>query len=205
MTCAACVGRVEKRLGRLDGVSATVNLATGKAQIEHPASVPVEDLIATVEAAGFTASLPESAPFPADGDRTSAAGTAADTSERDEPDRQERNRLVVTALLSLPVLVLSMVPVWQFPNWQWLCFTLAAPVAAWSAWPFHLRALRGLRHGGATMDTLVSLGVAASFSWSCYALFGGGAGQTGMTMPFSLLPSADGTAHIYLEAAVAVP
>jgi len=108
-------------------------------------------------------------------------------------------------LLSLPVLMLSMVPAWQFRNWQWLCFTLAAPVATWSAWPFHLRALRGLRHGAATMDTLVSLGVAASFSWSCYALFGGGAGRPGMTMPFSLLPSADGTAHIYLEAAVAVP
>ncbi len=112
----------------------------------------------------------------------------------------------MTALLSLPVLFLSMVPGWQFRNWQWLCFMLAAPVAVWGAAPFHVRALRGLRHGAATMDTLVSLGVVASFGWSTYALFLGGAGAPGMTMPFSLLPTAgDGTAHLYLEAAVGVP
>ncbi|RXS84745.1 cadmium-translocating P-type ATPase [Streptomyces sp. TM32] len=203
MTCAACVGRVEKKLGRLDGVAASVNLATGRATVSHPAAVPVTDLIATVEAAGFTAGLPEPEPEPeADAHPAPAAGP----DDGDAAARAERHRLLVTALLSLPVLVLSMVPGWQFRNWQWLCFVLAAPVALWGAAPFHARALRGLRHGAATMDTLVSLGVAASFGWSAYALFLGGAGAPGMTMPFSLLPTAgDGVAHLYLEAAVGVP
>ncbi|OEU87529.1 carbonate dehydratase [Streptomyces abyssalis] len=204
MTCAACVGRVEKKLGRLEGVSATVNLATGRAMIDHPASLPVTELITTVEGAGFTASLPEPAPSPGAGGAAGGGPSAAPV-PGGETNEQAWNRLMVTLVLSVPVLVLSMVPAWQFRNWQWLCLTLAAPVATWSAWPFHRRALRGLRHGEATMDTLVSLGVAASFSWSCYALFGGGAGVPGMTMPFTLLPSPGGTAHIYLEAAVAVP
>lgn len=204
MTCAACVGRVEKKLNRLDGVSASVNLATGRARIDHPATLPVEELISTVEKAGFTANLPEP-PAASGTDAPSPAAAAASPASGEETKRQAWNRLMVTLVLAVPVLVLSMVPAWQFRNWQWLCFTLAAPVAAWSAWPFHLRALRGLRHGEATMDTLVSLGVAASFSWSAFALFGGGAGVPGMTMPFSLLPSSGGTAHIYLEAAVAVP
>ncbi len=179
MTCAACVNRVEKKLGRLDGVTATVNLATGKARVRHPPGLPVTDLLATVEAAGFTAVLPESEPAdPAQG---------VPPPEGQAPDG-ERDRLLVTALLSVPVLVLSMVPAWQFRNWQWLCFALTAPVAVWGALPFHRRAARGLRHGAATMDTLVSLGVAASFAWSAYALFLSG-----------------GTAHFYLEAAVGVP
>ncbi|MFI1157785.1 heavy metal translocating P-type ATPase [Streptomyces sioyaensis] len=202
MTCAACVGRVEKKLGRLDGVAASVNLATGRATVSHPAAVAVTDLIATVEAAGFTAELPEPDPEPEADGRPASSGP----DDGDDAARAERHRLLVTALLSLPVLVLSMVPGWQFRNWQWLCFVLAAPVALWGAAPFHARALRGLRHGAATMDTLVSLGVAASFSWSAYALFLGGAGTPGMTMPFSLLPTAgDGVAHLYLEAAVGVP
>ncbi|WP_030983453.1 heavy metal translocating P-type ATPase [Streptomyces sp. NRRL S-1813] len=203
MTCAACVGRVEKKLGRLDGVAASVNLATGRATVSHPAAVSVADLVTTVEAAGFTAQLPEPAPAPDAEDRPTPAGRPDD---RDDGARAERHRLLVTTLLSLPVLVLSMVPGWQFRDWQWLCFVLAAPVAVWGAAPFHARALRGLRHGAATMDTLVSLGVVASFTWSAYALFFGGAGAPGMTMPFSLLPAAgDGTAHLYLEAAVGVP
>ncbi|MFE3887555.1 heavy metal translocating P-type ATPase [Streptomyces lydicus] len=217
MTCAACVGRVEKKLGRLDGVAASVNLATGRATVSHPAAVSVSDLVTTVEAAGFTARLHEPVPAPdADDpssdvrpdDSPSSAAHPDDRAEGDQADddRAERHRLLLTAALSLPVLVLSMVPGWQFRNWQWLCFVLAAPVAVWGAAPFHARALRGLRHGAATMDTLVSLGVAASFSWSAYALFLGGAGAPGMTMPFSLLPAAgDGAAHLYLEAAVGVP
>lgn len=204
MTCAACVGRVEKKLNRLEGVSATVNLATGRARIDHPAALPVEKLITTVEGAGFTASLPEPTPPPT-ADHAASLNASAPPAPGEEPEEQAWNRLMVTLMLSAPVLALSMVPAWQFRNWQWLCLTLAAPVATWSAWPFHRRALRGLRHGEATMDTLVSLGVVASFSWSCYALFGGGAGVPGMTMPFSLLPSPGGTAHIYLEATVAVP
>ncbi|MFF3686599.1 heavy metal translocating P-type ATPase [Streptomyces sp. NPDC002187] len=200
MTCAACVNRVEKRLARLEGVSATVNLATGRARVSHPAGIAAEDLVATVERAGYTAELP--APEP---ERRAQSPSGAEEPEGQE-GRRERERLLITALLSLPVLVLSMVPALQFRNWQWLCFALAAPVAAWGAWPFHRRALRGLRHSAATMDTLVSLGVAASFSWSVYALFLGGAGEPGMRMPFTLLPSAGGeVAHVYLEAAVGVP
>ncbi|RSO19143.1 heavy metal translocating P-type ATPase [Streptomyces sp. WAC 06725] len=186
MTCAACVNRVEKKLGRLDGVTATVNLATGKARVQHPATLAVSDLVATVEAAGFTAQLPEPVREPAGAPVREPVGET--TAPEDRPADADRTRLLVTALLSVPVLVLSMVPAWQFRNWQWLCFALTAPVAVWGALPFHLRAARGLRHGAATMDTLVSLGVAASFAWSAYALFLSG-----------------GTAHSYLEAAVGVP
>ncbi|MYW46426.1 heavy metal translocating P-type ATPase [Streptomyces sp. SID161] len=215
MTCAACVRRVEKRLGKLDGVTATVNLATGRARVSHPAHVPPDDLVAAVVQAGYTAALPEPPASvgrhatPDDGtagDGTPGAGAAGGADGAGAAGRQERERLVVTALLAVPVLVLSMVPALQFRDWQWLCFVLAAPVAVWSAWPFHTRTVRGLRHSTATMDTLVSLGVVASFAWSAYALFLGGAGAPGMRMPFSLLPSAsDGAAHVYLEAAVGVP
>ncbi|MFI7412626.1 heavy metal translocating P-type ATPase [Streptomyces sp. NPDC049627] len=209
MTCAACVRRVEKKLAKLEGVTATVNLATGRARVSHPPGLRPEELVATVEQAGYTAALPEppkKREHPDEGKRR-AEGASEDV-------RQERVRLPVTALLAGPVLVLSMVPAWQFRSWQWLCFVLAAPVAVWSAWPFHVRALRGLRHSTATMDTLVSLGVLASFSWSAYALFLGGAGTPGMRMPFSLLTTASEAsagaaggsgAHLYLEAAVGVP
>ncbi|MFE7071642.1 heavy metal translocating P-type ATPase [Streptomyces sp. NPDC057620] len=197
MTCAACVNRVEKRLGRLEGVTATVNLATGTARVTHPAGIGPGELVATVEKAGYTAALPEPP-------RSEQPGTTDDDGSEDT--RSARDRLIVTALLALPVLVLSMVPALQFRNWQWLCFALTAPVAVWGSWSFHTRAVRGLRHSAATMDTLVSLGVLASFSWSAYALFLGGAGDPGMRMPFSLVPSApDGVPHIYLEAAVGVP
>ncbi|MEV5018074.1 heavy metal translocating P-type ATPase [Streptomyces sp. NPDC053780] len=197
MTCAACVRRVEKKLAKLDGVTATVNLATGRARISHPAGVAPEDLVVAVEQAGYEAALPAPPEDAADGEETDRGDVEA---------RRERERLLITALLAVPVLVLSMIPALQFRNWQWLCFMLAAPVVVWSAWPFHLRALRGLRHSSATMDTLVSLGVVASFSWSVYALFFGGAGEPGMRMSFSLVPSAsEGMAHLYLEAAVSVP
>ncbi|WP_413803516.1 heavy metal translocating P-type ATPase [Streptomyces iranensis] len=197
MTCAACVRRVEKKLAGLDGVTANVNLATGRARVNHPPGVGPDQLIAAVEQAGCSAALPEPP-----GKRRNE-----DEDEDEAEDaRQERDRLVITTLLAVPVLVLSMVPGLQFRDWQWLCFVLAAPVVVWGAWPFHLRAARGLRHSAATMDTLVSLGVVASFAWSCYALFFGGAGDPGMRMPFSLVPTApDGVAHIYLEAAVGVP
>ncbi|MFJ9939662.1 heavy metal translocating P-type ATPase [Streptomyces erythrochromogenes] len=219
MTCAACVNRVEKRLSRIDGVTASVNLATGRARVHHPVDVTTQELLAAVERAGYETELvPPPVPRGAPRATTGPAGPASpdDPDEPDDPDdpagptreeaRKDRERLLITALLCLPVLVLSMVPALQFRNWQWLCLVLAAPVVVWSAWPFHLRAARGLRHSAATMDTLVSLGVIASFAWSLYALFLGGAGDPGMRMPFSLLPSA-GTevAHVYLEAAVAVP
>ncbi len=194
MTCAACVARVEKRLQRIEGVTARVNLATGRARVEHPHEVPVERLTAAVEAGGYTAALPE--PL-----------TTGRDDEADQDAAAARTRLLITAALAVPVIALSMVPAWQFRNWQWLCLMLAAPVATWGAWPFHRRALSGLRHASATMDTLVSLGAAASFSWSAYALFLGGAGVPGMRMPFSLMPAAPsgGAAHVYLEAAVGVP
>ncbi|MER8101914.1 heavy metal translocating P-type ATPase [Kitasatospora sp. NPDC094016] len=189
MTCAACVGRVEKRLARIDGVTAGVNLATGRARVLHPAGVSVAELVAAVERAGYTA---ESAP--------AGAGVGL-------PDEEpaERWRLLVTTLLAVPVVVLSMVPSLQFPAWQWVCFALAVPVVTWGSAGFHRRAWQGLRHAAATMDTLVSLGVVASFGWSAYALVFGGAGEIGMRMPFSLTADGGGAAHVYLEAAVGVP
>ncbi|MFC9481261.1 heavy metal translocating P-type ATPase [Streptomyces griseus] len=197
MTCAACVRRVERKLGKLEGVAAEVNLATGRARVSHPSEVTPEELTSAVDAAGYTAHVV--APEP---EHPARAGKEPD----EEEARRERERLLVTTLLSVPVLVLSMVPALQFDNWQWLCFVLTAPVATASAWPFHRRALSGLRHSTATMDTLVSLGVLASFGWSAYALFLGGAGMPDMRMPFSLVHSAsDGMAHVYLEAAVGVP
>ncbi|WP_431683076.1 heavy metal translocating P-type ATPase [Kitasatospora sp. KL5] len=189
MTCAACVGRVEKRLARIDGVTATVNLATGRARVVHPAAVAPAELVAAVERAGYTAE-----PVP---DGPAAAGPAGDGGDR--------LRLAVTAALAVPVLVVSMVPGLQFRAWQWVCFLLAVPVVTWGAYGFHRRAWQNLRHAAATMDTLVSLGVLASFGWSAYALFLGGAGAMDMRMPFSLTAAADGTAHVYLEAAVGVP
>lgn len=189
MTCAACVGRVEKRLARIEGVSAGVNLATGRARVLHPAGVAVEELVSAVERAGYTA-------------EPVAAGAAVGPAE-EEPDG--RWRLLVTALLAVPVLVLSMVPSLQFPAWQWVCFGLAVPVVTWGSAGFHRRAWQGLRHAAATMDTLVSLGVLASFGWSAYALLFGGAGAIGMRMPFSLTADGGGAAHVYLEAAVGVP
>ncbi|MFI0738760.1 heavy metal translocating P-type ATPase [Streptomyces sp. NPDC021100] len=193
MTCAACVNRVEKKLGKLDGVTASVNLATGRARVSHPEAVTADELMAVVEGLGFTAALPrpktEEAP-----EEEAGAGSSPLV------------RLLITAVLSVPVLVLSMAPGLQFRNWQWLCFALATPVAAWGAWPFHSKALRGLRGAAATMDTLVSLGVLASYAWSVYALFFGGAGDPDMRMPFTLWPEAmPGTADVYLEAVVAVP
>lgn len=199
MTCAACVGRVEKKLGRVDGVTATVNLATGRARISHPAAVTSQELISTVEKAGYTAELP---PAPA----APESQEASDQRPEAAAGASERARLRITTMLSVPVLVLSMVPALQFDYWQWVCFNLTMVVVLWSAWPFHQRALKGLRHAAATMDTLVSLGVVASFLWSGYALYFGGAGEPGMRMPFDLLPGAEaGTAHLYLEAAVSVP
>lgn len=197
MTCAACVRRVEKKLARLPDVTASVNLATGRARVTHPPEMSAERLISAVEQAGYTAELPWPA-APSDPEQARNGGVAVRDADRD--------RLLGTAALALPVMLLSMVPAWQFNHWQWLCFTLAAPVAVWGAWPFHRLALRGLRHSAATMDTLVSVGVAASFLWSVYALFLGGAGEQHMRMPFSWLPTAgDGVAHVYLEAAVGVP
>ena len=190
MTCAACVSRVEKRLGRLEGVSATVNLATNTARVSHPESVTAEELMGVVEAAGYGAAVLRDEPEPAGGPGR---------------DRADVLRLAWVAAGALPVLALSMVPPWQFAGWQWLCFVLAVPVATWGAWPFHARMLQGLRHATATMDTLVSLGVTASLGWSTYALVWGGAGGSGYRMPFTVMPMLHEGTHVYLEGAVSVP
>ena len=192
MTCASCAARVEKKLNKLPGVSASVNYATETAQVRFPETVAEADLIATVEATGYTAALPRSAPPPA-----AEAGSDPETD-------QLRQRLVVSAALAIPVLALAMIPFLQFTNWQWASLTLAAPVAVWGAWPFHRAALVNARHRAATMDTLISLGVAAAFGWSVWALFFGDAGHPGMRMDFTLLPARGGGEEIYLEVASVV-
>ncbi|WHM32893.1 heavy metal translocating P-type ATPase [Streptomyces sp. BPPL-273] len=197
MTCAACAARVEKKLNRMDGVTATVNYATEKARITHPVTVPVADLISTVVRTGYTAEEP--APEP--GDEAEESGPdAADPG----PDAL-RTRLTVSALLAAPVVLLAMVPALQFDNWQWLSLTLAAPVVVWGGLPFHRAAWTNVRHGAATMDTLVSLGTLAAFGWSLWALFLGDAGMPGMRHGFDLTVSrTDGASAIYLEAAAGV-
>ncbi|WP_228718575.1 heavy metal translocating P-type ATPase [Kitasatospora acidiphila] len=192
MTCAACVARVEKKLARLGGVRAGVNLATGRARVLHPADVPVSELVAAVEGAGFTAEPVA--------DRASAPAATGEADNDVDP-----LLLLLLALFAVPVIAVSMVPVLQFRGWQWGCFALAGYVVTLGSATFHQRAWRSLRHATATMDTLVSLGVLASFGWSAYALLFGGAGAPGMRMPFSLTADTGGGAHIYLEAAVGVP
>jgi P-type Cu+ transporter len=189
MTCASCANRVERRLNRLDGVTATVNYATEKASVAFGDGVTPDDLVAQVEKAGYTASLPEPV-------------AAAHEPEPDET-RALRERVWVTALLTLPVVVLAMVPPLQFVNWQWTSLALAAPVVIWGGLPFHRATVKNLRTGTATMDTLVSMGTGAAFLWSLYALFFGAAGRPGMHDAFSLT-AARGSGDIYLEVASAV-
>jgi P-type Cu+ transporter len=190
MTCASCAARVEKKLNRLDGVTATVNYATEKARVSYADGVTPEDLVATVEKTGYTAHLParprpEAHPEPARG--------------KEDGVLRMRHRLVVSAVLTVPVVLLAMVPALQFTSWQWLSLTLAAPVVVWGGWPFHRAAWTNLRHGAATMDTLVSLGTGAAFLWSLYALFLGTAGEPGMVHGFSLdLTRTDGSGDLYL-------
>ncbi|MFE2833502.1 heavy metal translocating P-type ATPase [Streptomyces mirabilis] len=200
MTCASCAARVEKKLNRMDGVTATVNFATEKAKVSYPVGVQVADLIATVVKTGYTAEEP---PPP----RLEAPERAADAVGADEdPELASlRQRLVVSALLALPVVLMSMVPALQFDNWQWLSLTLAAPVVVWGALPFHRAAFTNARHGAATMDTLVSVGTLAAFGWSLWALFWGHAGMPGMRHGFDLTVSrTEGSSTIYLEVAAGV-
>ncbi|MGW0241688.1 heavy metal translocating P-type ATPase [Micromonospora chalcea] len=194
MTCASCAARIEKKLNRMDGVEATVNYATEKATVRYADDIAPADLIATVEKTGYTAVVP-----PPPEQAAAAAGEPADEL------RVARTRLWVSAVLTLPVIALAMVPAWQFDYWQWASLTLAAPVVVWGGLPFHRAALVNLRHGAATMDTLVSLGTLAAFGWSLWALFLGDAGMPGMKHPFSLdITRGDGAGNIYLEAAAGV-
>ncbi|WP_020018249.1 heavy metal translocating P-type ATPase [Promicromonospora sukumoe] len=196
MTCASCAMRIEKKLNRLDGVTASVNYATEKATVTTPAGYDLAAVVAEVEKTGYTAALPAPKETAADGD-------AADP--RDAELTALRNRLITSVVLAVPVIALAMVPAWQFTYWQWASLALAAPVALWAAWPFHRAAWTNLRHGAATMDTLVSLGVLAGFGWSVYALFLGTAGVPGMTHGFELtVAPSDGAANIYLEVATGV-
>ncbi|MEU1894355.1 heavy metal translocating P-type ATPase [Streptomyces pristinaespiralis] len=202
MTCASCAARVEKKLNRMDGVTATVNYATEKARVSYPAGTEVADLIATVVKTGYTAEEPPP-PAPAP-DPAQPAAAEAGPGPAPEQDALRR-RLVVSALLAAPVVLLSMIGPLQFDNWQWLSLTLAAPVVVWGALPFHRAAWTNLRHGAATMDTLVSTGTLAAFGWSLWALFFGTAGMPGMRHGFDLTAGrTDGASVIYLEVAAGV-
>ena len=205
MTCASCAARIEKKLNKLDGVTASVNYATEKAKVSFPDTLDPARLVEVVEATGYTAAMPPTrsatgATRPAD---PSQAGSG--DGEREAEAAGWWQRLTISAVLTVPVLLMSMVPALQFDNWQWLSLTLASPVVVWGAWPFHKAAVTNARHGAATMDTLISVGVTAAYLWSLWALFFTHAGMTGMRMEFALLPDADSTApHIYLEVAAAL-
>jgi Cu+-exporting ATPase len=191
MSCSSCAAGIEKKLNGVDGVVATVNFATEQATVDFPDSVSPDALVAAVEETGYTATLPASAEqsgFPAASDDTASW----------------LRRVLISAVLTVPVALLSMVPALQFDYWQWVALTLASPVAVWGAWPFHRAALANLRHRAATMDTLISVGVAAAYFWSIWALLFTHAGAPGMKMSLSLLTVDDGGAHLYLEVAAAV-
>ncbi|NGO42677.1 heavy metal translocating P-type ATPase [Streptomyces ureilyticus] len=201
MTCASCAARIEKKLNRMDGVEATVNYATEKAKVTYrDEDVSVQDLIAKVEATGYTAHepapvRPESTPGGEDGPGSGAYDEL----------RPLRERLITAVTLAVPVVAMAMIPALQFEYWQWLSLTLAAPVVTYAAWPFHRAAWTNARHGAATMDTLISVGTSAAFLWSVWALFFGTAGTPGMTHPFELtIARGDGAGNIYLEAAAGV-
>ncbi len=197
MTCASCAMRIEKKLNRLDGVTASVNYATEKATVHAPDGVATDRLLAVVEAAGYHATVPRA---------VSPDGPEAEATDAQAHDETAalRQRLLVSTALSIPVVVLAMVPAWQFTYWQWLSLTLAAPVAVWGAWPFYRAAWVNLRHGATTMDTLVSVGIGAALLWSLYALFLGDAGMPGMRHGFDLTLQRGGGTAIYLEAASGV-
>ncbi len=191
MTCGACAARIERRLNRLDGVAATVNYATGRAYVTSLGGRAPDELIGVIESAGYTAQLPSS--------------QQDDARPRTASHTQELGvRLAVCAPLAAAVIVLAMVPAAQFTGWQWVSLLLAAPVAVWGAWPVHRAAWYGLGYAAATMDTLVSVGVAASFGWSVYALLAGGAGVSGMRMSFAFTFGAASSHTLYLEAAAGV-
>jgi Cu+-exporting ATPase len=197
MTCASCAARIEKKLNKLEGVTATVNYATEKAKVSYPTTLTPDELVSVVEATGYTATVPTP-------ERDDEAPTDMERDVRDAEAAGWWQRLVFSAVLTAPVLALSMIPALQFDNWQWISLTLASPVVVWGAWPFHRAAVTNARHGAATMDTLISVGVSAAWLWSLWALLFTDAGMTGMRMPFDLFPDGEAGVHIYLEVAAAV-
>ncbi|MEA2148716.1 MAG: P-type Cu+ transporter, partial [Solirubrobacteraceae bacterium] len=188
MTCASCAARVEKRLNRLDGVEATVNYATERATVSlMPGTATPDDLVAAVEHAGYGAILP-SASLPAH-------------EHAHDPVADLRRRLVFSAVASVPLVALGMVPALQFDNWQWISLQLATPVLVWAAWPFHRAAWTNLRHGTATMDTLISIGTIAAWAWSVASMLFLGAGDAGMRDTLSLVPERGADpGNVYFEA-----
>ena len=159
MTCTSCAMRVEKKLNKIEGVSASVNYATEKATVEAADSVTLDELIEIVKKTGYSAT-----------EYRKAGNHDNDEAPAESHDMHSASsllqRLRISAALSLPVLLLSMIPALQFENWQWLALTLASPVVAWGAWPFHQAVWTNARHGAVTMDTLVSIGVSAAYVWS---------------------------------------
>ena len=204
MTCASCAARVEKKLNKLEGVTASVNYATEKASVQVPEGLGAEELIAVVEKTGYTAQRP-APPTPV----PSAAGDDTDGGSGDEAEDPElrslRHRLIGAAILSVPVIAMAMIPALQFDYWGFASLTLAAPVIVWAGWPFHRATLTNARHGSVTMDTLITVGTTAAFLWSLIALFLGTAGEPGTAHHFSLtLERTDGLSNIYLEVAAGV-
>ncbi|MPZ52502.1 MAG: heavy metal translocating P-type ATPase [Acidimicrobiia bacterium] len=194
MTCSSCAMRIEKKLNKLDGVTAVVNYATEKAHVTGSTDVDVAAVIQEVEKTGYSAALP-----------ATKEPTPTDVAEPDRELMGLRQRVIGSVILSVPVILMAMVPAFQFDYWGWASLVLAAPVIVWAGWPFHRAALMNLRHGAATMDTLISVGTSAAFLWSVYALFLGTAGDPGMTHGFEFTISrSDGAANIYLEVAAGV-
>ena len=197
MTCASCANRVERKLNEIEGVEATVNFATERAAVSFaPGAVDAGELLGAVESAGYEATLPAAAPTP-------AAAPVED--EKDAELRDLRTRLLVAIALSVPIALIAMIPPLQFDYWQWLSLQLATPVVFWAGWPFHRAAWRNLRHGAANMDTLISLGTLAAWTWSVVALFFLDAGEPGMRMTFTLIPEqGSGSSEVYFEVAAIV-
>ncbi|MCT9001832.1 heavy metal translocating P-type ATPase [Microbacterium memoriense] len=202
MTCASCVARVEKRLTRVEGVDATVNLATETARVSFPAALDPDELVQAVRAAGYDAVV-RPRTVPAEGH---VAGADHAHDHGDVAGRTSlRTRLIVSAALAVPVIAVSMVPAWQFPGWQWLCLVLTTPIVLWGGWPFHRATFAAGRHGALTMDTLITLGTGAAFLWSLWAMLFGTAGRIGLTHDADLFgPVHDPSALVYFEVSAAV-
>ncbi|MEU0042898.1 heavy metal translocating P-type ATPase [Streptomyces werraensis] len=216
MTCASCAARIERKLNKLDGVSATVNYATEKAKVAYPAELALADVVKVIEDTGYTATPPKPKTVAATmAPTTTSTGAGAppapqtetaigenEAEEEDAHTRELRQRMRLSVALAIPVILLAMVPPLQFDFWQWASLTLAAPVVTWGALPFHKAAWANARHGAATMDTLISLGVIAATAWSLYALFLGGAGEPGLHHGFDLtVDRGMAGSNIYLEVA----